>query len=165
MNQRDRLLTTAIIWVVFIFLALLVFDRVLIIPLDFKGLWPEQTSVYTYPLTQDIEQLTQIMSAARDATPALLAQAQADIQMQLAQRVPIVAAVSAMLMFAAAFSTYFIWRNAGLEAYLAREVVQAEKTKRRSRIEQFIDDLDSDEITQLRTRLSDDKGASTSTSS
>jgi hypothetical protein len=164
MNQRDRLLTTAIIWVVFIFLAMLVFDRVLIIPLDFKGLWPEQATFYTYPVAQDIEQLTQVMSAARDATPALLAQAQADIQVQLAQRVPIVAAVSAILMFAAVFATYFIWRNAGLEAYLAREVIQAEKTKRRSRIEQFMDDLDADEISQLRTRLSDDKGASTGAS-
>jgi hypothetical protein len=63
-----------------------------------------------------------------------------------------------MLTLAATLCTYFIWRNAGIEAYLAREAVQAEKVKRRSRIEQFVEDLGPDELTQLRTRLSDEAG-------
>jgi hypothetical protein len=152
MNQRDRLWTTVIIWGVFIFLAVLLFDRMLVIPADFNGLWPQQTSVY--PLSQDVAQLNQVIAAARDAGPAILAQVQATIHNQLALRVPLVAAVSSMLLIVATLATYFIWRNAGLEAYLAREIVQAEKTKRRSRIEQFMEDLDSDELAQLRTHLS-----------
>ncbi|MEO8610823.1 MAG: hypothetical protein ABI690_23200 [Chloroflexota bacterium] len=152
MNQRDRLWTTVIIWGVFIFLAILVFDRILVIPADFNGLWPQQASVY--PMTQDLGQLNQAIAAARDASPAIIAQVQATIHNQLALRVPIVAAVSSLLLIVATLATYFIWRNAGLEAYLAREIVQAEKTKRRSRIEQFMEDLDSDELAQLQTRLS-----------
>jgi hypothetical protein len=61
-----------------------------------------------------------------------------------------------VLIAAATACTYFVWRNAGLEAYLARLVVQGEKAKRRSRIEQFMDDLAPDEMEQLRSRLTDD---------
>jgi hypothetical protein len=64
-----------------------------------------------------------------------------------------------MLILAATLCTYFVWRNAGLEAYLAREVVQAEKAKRHSRIEQFVEDLDPDEEDQLRTQRSDEASA------
>jgi hypothetical protein len=154
MNQRDRLWTTVIIWVVFILLAVLVFDRMLIIPADFNGLWPQDGNMY--PITRDLTQLNQLIAAARDASPAILARVQEAIHNQLALRVPLVAALSSMLLFVATLATYFIWRNAGLEAYLAREIVQAEKTKRRSRIEQFMEDLDSEELAQLRTRLADE---------
>jgi hypothetical protein len=154
MNQRDRIWTTLIIWVVFIFIAMLVFDRVLIIPADFQGLWPQQSM--NYPMTQDINQLSEVFATARDAAPAIAAQVQQAIHNQLAMRVPVVSIISAVLLFVATVATYFIWRNAGLEAYLAREIVQAEKVKRRSRIEQFMDDLDSDELAQLRTRLTGD---------
>lgn len=154
MNQRDRIWTTVIIWVVFIFIATLVFDRVLMIPVDFQGLWPQQSMIY--PMTQDINNLNEVMAAAREAGPAIFAQVQQAIHNELAVRVPVASIVSAMLLFVATIATYFIWRNAGLEAYLAREIVQAEKVKRRSRIEQFMDDLDAEEMAQLRTRLTGD---------
>ncbi len=155
MNQRDRLWSTVIIWGVFIFLAILVFDRFLVIPADFTGLWPNDGNAY--PITRNLTQLNQVIAAARDASPAILAQVQQTIHTQLALRVPLVAAVSSLLLIVATLATYFIWRNAGLEAYLAREIVQAEKTKRRSRIEQFMEDLDAEELAQLRTRLTDEK--------
>jgi hypothetical protein len=84
---------------------------------------------------------------------------QENIHTELAVRVPIVVVTSLLLIAAATICTYFVWRNAGLEAYLAREVVQAEKAKRRSRIEQFMEDLDPDEVDQLRTQLSSEGNA------
>jgi hypothetical protein len=157
MNQRDRYWTTLIIWLAFTILMIIVFDRVLLVQADFTGLFPpEQT--YQYPLAQDAETLNQVLAAARDASPALLAQVQQSIHDQIAQRLPLVMALAVAFIAAATLCTWFVWRNAGLEAYLAREVVQAEKVKRRSRIEQFMEDLDSDELDQLRTRLGDEDG-------
>lgn len=156
MNQRDRLTTTVIIWIIFIVLILMVFDRTLFVQADFLGLWPQMSG---YPMAQDAEALTQVIATARDASPALLERVQGDVQNQLATRVPLATVMAFMLMTAASAATWFVWRNAGLEAYLAREVVQAEKAKRRSRIEQFMEDLDSDELAQLRDRLSDDASA------
>lgn len=156
MNQRDRLMTTLIIWTVFILLAVFAMDRVLAVQADFAGLWPQQTGVW--PLAQDAAQLNQAILAAQEASPALLAQVQQSIQDQLAQRVPVALVLVTIFITAATACTWFIWRNAGVEAYLAREAVQAEKAKRRSRIEQFMEDLDTDELEQLRSRLADETG-------
>ena len=154
MSQRDRYWTTLIIWVVFTILILIVFDRVLMVQADFTGLFPpEQT--FQYPLAQDAETLNQVLAAAQETSPALLEAVRQSIHDQIAQRLPLAMILSVALVAAATACTWFVWRNAGLEAYLAREVVQAEKAKRRSRIEQFMEDLDTDEIEQLRTRLSD----------
>ena len=154
MNQRDRLATTLIIWLIFILLAIFAMDRVLAVQADFAGLWPPQTGAW--PLAQDAEHLNQAIATAQEASPALLAQVQQSIQHQLAQRVPVALALVTMFIAAATACTWFIWRNAGVEAYLAREAVQAEKAKRRSRIEQFMEDLDTDELEQLRSRLADE---------
>lgn len=156
MTQRDRLWTTLIIWAVFIFLFLMVADRTLVIQADFAGLWPQQN--YVWPFAQDATQITEAIAAAQEASPAILNRVQQSIQEQLAQRVPVVMLLMAMFVAAATACTWIVWRNAGVEAYLAREAVQAEKAKRRSRIEQFMEDLDSDEIDQLRERLTDEGG-------
>lgn len=154
MNQRDRYWATFIVWVVFIVLAFLAIDRLLILPVDFTGLWPQQSGVY--PMAQDAEQIIQAIESAREASPAIFAQVQDAIRTHYAYRVPLVFGLTIMMVIAATFCTYFIWRNAGIEAYLAREAVQAEKVKRRSRIDQFMEDLDSDEMHQLRARLADE---------
>lgn len=151
MNQRDRYWATAVIWLVFIVLFYLVLDRGLLITADFAGLWPPAPA---FPQAQDAEQLRQVIDSAQQALPDVLARVQNDIQRELALRMPFVVVSSLLLVAAATICTYFVWRNAGLEAYLAREVVQSEKAKRRSRIEQFMEDLDSDELDQLRARLS-----------
>ena len=156
MNQRDRQWATLIIWTVFIFLFLLVLDRVLFVTADYSGLWPQSPIFQT---AQEADQLNQVVTMAREALPGVLTQIQTTMRDELARRIPAVAALTAMLLATATLCTWVIWRNAGLEAYLAREVVQAEKAKRRSRIEQFMDDLDTDELDQLRDRLSDDAKA------
>ena len=154
MTQRDRLWTTLIIWAIFIFLFLMVIDRTLMVQANFAGLWPQQSPIW--PFAQDAAQITEAITAAQEASPTILAEVQQSIREQLAQRVPVVLVLMSMLVAAATACTWFIWRNAGLEAYLAREAVQAQKAKRRSRIEQFMEDLDSDELDQLRSRLSDE---------
>lgn len=156
MNQRDRYWASLIIWGSFTILILLLFDRGLMVTADFAGLWPQSSG---FPQAQDAEQLSQVISVAQQALPDVLARVQENIHAELATRVPIVIVSSLMLILAATVCTYFVWRNAGLEAYLAREVVQAEKAKRRSRIEQFMEDLDPDEVDQLRTRLSSENSA------
>jgi len=153
MNQRDRQLATVIIWVVFVVLLLLVFSSLLWVRADFTGLWPQMN---VYPVAQDAEQLSQITAAAWEASGPILAQVQQSIQEQLAVRVPLAAALCFVLTIVATLSTYFVWRNAGLEAHLAREAVRSEKIKRRSRIEQFMDELAPDELKELRSRLTDD---------
>jgi hypothetical protein len=154
MNQRDRYWTTIIIWVAFVIAFLLVFDRVLMIQADFIGMWPEQPMGFM--MAQDAEALKQAVASAQQAGPAILAQVQESMRVQIAQRFPLVAALGAALILAATFCTYFVWRNAGLEAYLAREAVNTEKVKRRSRIEMFVEELDTDELDQLRSRLGDE---------
>ncbi len=156
MSQRDRQWTTFFIWLAFLIAILLVWDRVLVVPVDFTGLWPQ---VQNYPFATDAEQLRQIVEAAQQASPEVMARVQATIQAELAWRVPFVIALSAMLIATATACTYFVWRNAGLEAYLAREAVQSAKQKRRSRIEHFVEDLDIDELDQLRERLGDEESA------
>lgn len=157
MNQRDRYWTTLIIWLVFVIAFLLVFDRLLMIQADFAGIWPEQPMGYV--MAQDAETLNQAIAGAREAAPTILAQVQESMRVQIAQRMPLVLALGAALILAATLCTYFVWRNAGLEAYLAREAVSAEKAKRRSRIEQFMEELDTDELDQLRARLGDEEAA------
>ena len=156
MNQRDRYWASLIIWGSFTILILLLFDRGLMVTADFAGLWPQSSA---FPQAQDAEQLSQVVSAAQQALPEIMLGVQENIHAELATRVPIVVASSLLLILAATICTFFVWRNAGLEAYLAREVVQSEKAKRRSRIEQFMEDLDSDELDQLRTRLSNEGNA------
>lgn len=154
MKQQDRQWATVIIWVAFIILLLLTFDRGLMVTADFSGMWPQQTGIY--PIAQDAQQLSEIIENARAASPEILARVQESIRTELALRVPLVIGLSLLLVAAATACTWFVWRNAGLEAYLARAVVQGEKAKRRSRIEQFMDDLAPDELEQLRSRLVDD---------
>ena len=155
MNQRDRQWATVIIWIAFIILLLLTFDRGLIVTADFHGMWPTQS---VYPMSQDAGELRQIIDSARAASPEIMGRVQESIRAELALRVPFVIGLSILLVAAATACTYFVWRNAGLEAYLARAVVQGEKAKRRNRIEQFMDDLAPDEMEQLRSRLTDDGG-------
>jgi hypothetical protein len=156
MNQRDRQWATVIIWVAFIVLLLLTFDRGLMVTADFNGMWPQQAA--TYPLAHDAQQLQEIIDNARATSPEIMARVQESIRAELALRMPLVIGLAILLVVAATACTWFVWRNAGLEAYLARMVVQGEKAKRRSRIEQFVDDLAPDEMEQLRSRLVDSGG-------
>jgi hypothetical protein len=158
MNQRDRYWTTLFIWIGFAIAFILIFDRLLMIQADFTGLWPPQQ--IGYPMAQDAAALKESLTAAQNAAPTILAQVRESLRVQIAQRMPLAVAVGAALILAATFCTYFVWRNAGLEAYLAREAVSAEKAKRRSRIEQFVEELDTDELDQLRTRLGDESAQS-----
>ncbi len=155
MIQRHRYWATIVLWIIFIFLMLITWDRMMMISTDFTGLWPSYSGGWP-PGAQDAGELEQIIAAAREAGPEILVQVQQTIRNQLVLRVPLTLALSAMYIIAATLCTWFIWRNAGLEAYLAREAVQAEKVKRRSRIEQFMEDLGEDELDQLRTRLADE---------
>lgn len=101
-------------------------------------------------------QLNQTIEAARAASGPLLLQAQAAVRDQLAARIPLAAIMTFILTAVATLCTYFIWRNAGLEAKLAFDMVNTEKAKRRSRIEQLVDDLEAEELVELRSRLSDE---------
>lgn len=153
MKQRDRQLMTLIIWGIFLLMLILITDRMLVIRADFLGIWPQPSGI---PTTQDIDQLNQMAQAAVENSKTILPLVEQSIREQIAVRVPIGAIMALLLTAASTISTYFVWRNAGLEADLAYRMVNAEKAKRRSRIEQFMDELAPDELVELRTRLSDD---------
>ena len=153
-RQRERQITTIIIWVVYILLVIAILGSLLQVYADFTGLWPAASG---YQGSQNAAQLSQTVEAARAASSAYLAQAQATIQEQLAQRMPYAAVITFLLTLVATVSTYFVWRNAGVEARLALNAMNTEKVKRRSRVEQLVDDLDAEELVELRSRLSGDE--------
>lgn len=159
MNQRDRQWATLIIWGGFLLLFLIVLDRALFVTADFSGLWSDSQVPTLYQAAMEADRIREVAVAAREALPTVLTQVQESMRAELARRFPQIIALAIMLVSAATLCTWAIWRHAGIEAYLAREVMQAEKAKRRSRIEQFMDDLDGDELDQLRARLSDDAKA------
>jgi len=158
MKHRDRQLATLIIWGVFLFLMIFIIDRLLMVRADFLGMWPQPSG---YPSAQTVEEINQMAEAALEASKTVLPQVQQFIREQMAARVPIAAVVAFLLTAAATISTYFVWRNAGLEADVAYKLVNAEKAKRRSRIEQFMDALAPDELVELRSRLSEDEAQGT----
>ncbi|MBZ0282016.1 MAG: hypothetical protein K8L97_14855 [Anaerolineae bacterium] len=150
MKQRDRQLATLVIWGIFLILLVIITDRMLMVRADFLGIWPQPSG---FPTAQDIEQINQTAQTALENSKTILPLVEQSIREQLAVRVPIGAILSLILIASATISTYFVWRNAGLEADLAYKLVNAEKAKRRSRIEQFMDELAPDELVELRTRL------------
>lgn len=158
MKQRDRQLATLIIWGIFLILLVMITDRMLIVRADFLGIWPQPSG---FPAAQDIEQINQMAQTALENSRTILPLVEQSIREQFAIRVPIGAVLSLILIAAATISTYFVWRNAGLEADLAYKLVNAEKAKRRSRIEQFMDELAPDELVELRSRLSEDEAQGT----
>jgi len=151
MNVRDRQLATAIIWFG-LFLALgFAVPRIMDMQVDLSGLWPDGQGVGAQ--VTDITAVSDALQAAQANLPAVMAQAQAAAAHQIASNMPFAIFVSILLILAAGAATWFIWRRAGLEAKLAVDLLNFEKTKRRNRIERFVDDLDLDELDDLRARL------------
>src|SRR5690606_39963203 len=99
MSQRDRQAATLIIWIVFLFMMLFVFDQVLRVPADFAGLWPQQE---LYPTAHDAAALNEIIATAREATPDILERVSVAIREQMALRVPLVTVLTALIMLARA---------------------------------------------------------------
>lgn len=152
MNVRDRQLATLIIWAaLFIILALTV-PRLLDVQADLTGLWPPNNGGVINSAV-DVAQINAALQGAQQRLPELMASAQASIRDQLAVRLPLAFVISLAMILAAAASTWFVWRHAGLEAKLAADLLTFEKAKRRNRIERFVDDLDLDELDDLRARL------------
>lgn len=150
MKQRDRQIVTLIIWVIFLFMVIMMTERILMVQPDLMGVWPQPSD---YSSAQTAQEMQQIAQNALEASKSIMPQVQQEIQNQLAMRMPVAILLVIMMTAAATISTYFVWRNAGLEASLAYQLVNTEKAKRRNRIEQFMDELAPDELVELRTRL------------
>lgn len=152
MNIRDRQLATAIIWFgLFLGLGLAV-PRLMDMQVDLSELWPRGSEGYSGQL-MDINTIDSALQTAQAKLPEVMAQAQAAAAHQIASNLPLAIFLSIALILAAGAATWFIWRHAGLEARLAADLLTFEKAKRRNRIERFVDDLDLDELDDLRARL------------
>ncbi|MCC6615606.1 MAG: hypothetical protein IT320_19190 [Anaerolineae bacterium] len=152
MNIRDRQLATAIIWFG-LFLGLgFAIPRLMDMQIDLSGLWPRGSEGFSGQMT-DINIIADALQSAQAKLPEVMAQAQAAAAHQIASNMPLAIFISILLILAAGAATWFIWRHAGLEAKLAADLLTFEKAKRRNRIERFVDDLDLDELDDLRARL------------
>jgi hypothetical protein len=161
MSQRDRQWATVIIWGVFMVLMGIILSQLLLFRADFAGLYPPQTlnviAQFGMP-SQTLEELQQALAFAQNAREGVMENVRLSIQGQMAQRLPIAAVLTLLLTLAATISTWFVWRNAGLEAHLALRMLDIEKAKRRSRIDTFVEDLRESELVELRARLIKDDG-------
>ncbi|MBE0689005.1 MAG: hypothetical protein IH587_02640 [Anaerolineae bacterium] len=155
MNVRDRQLATAIIWIGLFFALGLMVPRIMDLQADLNGLWPGSGLGYNSSVV-DVGTISSALGAARAQLPEVMAQAQASIAGQIAASYPLAVVVSLGLIVAAGAATWLIWRHAGLEAKLAVDLLTFEKAKRRNRIERFVDDLDVDELDDLRAQLGDE---------
>lgn len=73
--------------------------------------------------------------------------------------------LSAIMAFAAAFATRFIWSSAlGVDAVIQGQMAGTEKRKHpeHSRVGQLLSHLDADEIDELRARLEAEEGGTAS---
>lgn len=158
MRGRERLFSTAAIWIAFAVMMNNIFDRFVRVTADFTGLWP------IYPVTPgggftdvDWDRWQQMVSQAQGIAQDLMSQVIAGINQQFDARMGPMILLAFIVTLAAVVSTFFIWRNAGAESEpQARKVARADKAKRgeaNSRVDVVINTLDEYELAELRNRL------------
>lgn len=161
MRGRDRLFGTVAIWVAVAVMMNNLLDRLLRVSADFSGLWPPLNFYYQSlpdgsvlpgnPISGLTD--TQINEIGNRIGSQIVSQTN-DIVAHQASNIPVMVILALALILAATLSTYFIWRNAHLEADApAQHKRSAVKSKRGSRVEQVVNALDEDEIAELRSRL------------
>jgi hypothetical protein len=162
MRGRDRLFGTVAIWVAVAVMMNNLLDRLLRISADFSGLWPPIT--FTSQMLPDGSVLpgnpasnlteNQIIELGNRIGSQIVSQTN-DIVAHQASNIPVMVILTLALILAATLSTYFIWRNAHIEADAPAQNKRAAnvKSKRGSRVEQVVNALDEDEIAELRARL------------
>lgn len=158
MRGRERLFSTAAIWIAFAVMMSNIFDRFMRVTADFTGLWP------TYPVTPfadftsaDWDRWQQMVSDAQRIAQDLMSQVITGLNQQLDARMGPMVLLALAVTLAAAVSTYFVWRHAEAEAEPeARKAARAAKAKRGetgSRVDVVINTLDEYELAELRNRL------------
>ncbi len=157
MNVRDRQMATAVIWLILFAALAVIVPRLLAVQIDYAPLWEGPPPMFGGGVV-DANLIETAVMTAQERLPSVLAEAQTSIRAAMAVRVPLAAAISLVLIAATALATWFVWRQAGLEARLAADLIAFEKAKRRSRVETFVDDLDAEELDILRQRIEDDRG-------
>lgn len=158
MRGRERLFSTAAIWIAFAVMMNNIFERFMRVTADFTGLWP------TYPVSPgggftevDWDRWQQMVSQAQGIAQDLMSQVIAGINQQFDARMGPMILLAFIVTLAAVVSTFFIWRNAGAESEpQARKAARADKAKRgeaNSRVDVVINTLDEYELAELRNRL------------
>jgi hypothetical protein len=162
MRGRDRLFGTVAIWAAVAVMMNNLLDRFIRITADFSGLWPPlQITYQTFPdlpPLPDPNNITaqQLNEVINRTGPQIIEQANEVVARQMAANMPIMVILALALILAATLSTYFVWRHAHLEADAPAQAKRAAtvKTKRGSRVEQVVNALNDEEISELRARLS-----------
>ncbi|GIL12607.1 MAG: hypothetical protein BroJett038_13270 [Chloroflexota bacterium] len=158
MRGRERLFSTAAIWIAFAVMMNNIFERFMRVTADFTGLWP------TYPVSPgggftdvDWDRWQRMVSQAQGIAQDLMSQVIAGINQQFDDRMGPMILLAFIVTLAAVVSTFFIWRNAGAESEpQARKAARADKAKRgeaNSRVDVVINTLDEYELAELRNRL------------
>ncbi|HEX2907464.1 MAG TPA: hypothetical protein VHO69_11420 [Phototrophicaceae bacterium] len=158
MRGRERLFATLGIWTAFIVVMNNLIERFTRVSADFTGLWPSIPMPSVGADGQaNWDAYNQIFSEVQNRSTEIFNQVTTSINQQMATNMgPLIVLALAMIL-AAVLSTYFVWRNAHLEAEPeAKAVKQAAKTKRsqaQNRVELVLDNLDAGELAELRARL------------
>ena len=154
MRGRERLFATAAIWISFAVIMNNLLDRFTRLNADFTGLWPS----FSPPSGENSwETFQQMMGEAQRVSSQLLSEVTTSMSRQLSDNMGVLVLLSLAVIFAAMMSTIFVWRNAHLEASEpARAVKASGKAKRgaaNNRVELVMNNLDDNELAELRSRL------------
>jgi hypothetical protein len=163
MRGRERLFGTAAIWIAVAVMMNNLMDRFIQVRADFSGLWPPLQYTFTQlpdasGVVSDAPSLTvaELERVANTVGTQIFSEVNNVVARQMSANIPIMVILALALILAATVSTYFVWRNAHLEADAPARSKSTVKAKRGSRVEQVVNALDEDEIAELRTRLMDD---------
>ncbi|MBI5667767.1 MAG: hypothetical protein HZC41_07140 [Chloroflexi bacterium] len=159
MRGRERVFATLGIWVAFAVMMNNLLDRFTEVNANFNGLWESGPRVFMGPeMTPEIwEQFNQALDRANAVREQVVADVAAAMSRQLDANMGPLVLLATLLILAAVLSTFFVWRNAHLDAAEpARAVKATGKAKRgaaANRVELVLDTLDETELDELRARL------------
>lgn len=157
--RRERLFATAAIWFAFAIVMNNLLERFTRVNANFNGLWENGPRVFMGPeMSSELwAQYNQAIEQANAVRQQVVAEVTAAMSSQLNANMGPLVLLSAILILAAVVSTVFIWRNAHLDAAEpARAAKASGKAKRgaaNNRVELVMNNLDDNELAELRSRL------------
>lgn len=159
MRGRERLFATLGIWFAVAVVLNNLLDRFTQINANFNGLWETGPRVVMGPAFTDEMwgEFNQALEQANAVRQQVVTDVTAAMSQQLDANMGPLVLLTLVLIIAAVLSTYFIWRNAHLDAAeparAAKATGKAKRGAANNRVELVLDTLDETELDELRARL------------
>lgn len=160
MRGRERLFATVAIWGAFAIIMNNLLERFTQVNANFTGLWENgpQIMIGAGQITPEMwDQYNQAIDRVNTIRQQVVNEVTAAMSQQLNANMGPLVLLATILIIAALLSTFFVWRNAHLDAAEpARAVKASGKAKRgeaNNRVELVLNNLDDSELAELRSRL------------